>query len=277
MLASKSLKLLVKPSNTKLFQHPIYRSIKDTRQLQLFMENHAFAVWDFMTLLKALQINLTCVQIPWTPPKDSRISYFINSIVLGEESDDMATSDYKQALSHYNLYLKAMDEVGANSSAIKHLVNSIQNGTYWYNALQETRLKYPRIPVNTFEFVEFTMNVVQKKDPVDIAAAFLYGREDPIPQMFQNLLTQLGFENINCPNLKKYLERHIEVDSDDHGPMGGMVIDLLCGNDSTKLESAQKTALEAINMRIKLWDGIYNILPSEGMRKIGKRESVLSQ
>ena len=50
-----------------LFNHQIYNSINDIDHLHIFMENHIFAVWDFMSILKSLQSQLTCVTIPWIP------------------------------------------------------------------------------------------------------------------------------------------------------------------------------------------------------------------
>lgn len=71
------------------------------------MTDHIYAVWDFMSLLKALQRHLTCVDVPWVQVGGSQARRLVNSIVLDEESD-LETGP----VSHYELYLSAMEEIG---------------------------------------------------------------------------------------------------------------------------------------------------------------------
>ena len=69
----------------QLINHPLYSSLKSKQSLQKFMEHHVYAVWDFMSLLKRLQIDLTCVTLPWVPrSNNTNIIYLINAIVVGE-------------------------------------------------------------------------------------------------------------------------------------------------------------------------------------------------
>jgi len=96
-------------SRKTLLTHRLYPALSTTEHLALFMEYHVFAVWDFMSLLKALQMRLTCVGVPWLPIGDARVRRLVNQIVLGEESD--CTPD-GSAISHFELYLQAMREVG---------------------------------------------------------------------------------------------------------------------------------------------------------------------
>ena len=70
----------------KLQNHNIYQSIKDINQLQIFMSNHVFAVWDFMSILKSLQSKLTCVTIPWIPSGKGTPSRLVNEIVVGSKN-----------------------------------------------------------------------------------------------------------------------------------------------------------------------------------------------
>jgi hypothetical protein len=44
--------------------HALYASVTDDRILRVLMRAHEFAVWDFQSLLKALQRELTCVEVP---------------------------------------------------------------------------------------------------------------------------------------------------------------------------------------------------------------------
>jgi hypothetical protein len=59
----------------------------------------------------------------------------------------------------------------------------------------------------------------------EVLAAFFYGREDIIPEMFSRLQRTLPgarHDNDNDPlrHFIYYIERHIELDGDSHGPMG---------------------------------------------------------
>lgn len=119
----EKLKKEIEPIRQQLIQHPIYANIKTVKDLNIFMEHHIFAVWDFMSLLKSLQRNLTCVDLPWLPVGSPETRYLINEIVLGEESDiDQAGN----RASHFELYLKAMEQCGCNLNIINSFIKSLR-------------------------------------------------------------------------------------------------------------------------------------------------------
>lgn len=66
----------------QLVAHPGCIAGDSVPQLRPFMEDHVFAVWDFMPLAKRLQRDLTCTALPWTLPADARLARFINQVVL---------------------------------------------------------------------------------------------------------------------------------------------------------------------------------------------------
>ena len=101
----------------QLIQHKMYANIKTIEDFQGFMEQHIFAVWDFMSLLKSLQRGLTSVEVPWSPVGSPTTRRFINEIVLGEESDIDSNG---KVSSHFELYLDAMNQIGAKTIEIKY-------------------------------------------------------------------------------------------------------------------------------------------------------------
>ena len=88
-----------------LLEHPIYTQVDSVADLRRFMEDHVFAVWDFMSLLKRLQQDMTCVTVPWFPADNAKAARLINDIVIGEETDVGPDGSY---ISHLALYLRAM-------------------------------------------------------------------------------------------------------------------------------------------------------------------------
>jgi hypothetical protein len=233
----------IAPLRQRLTAHPLYCAIQTREHLQTFMQSHVFAVWDFMSLLKALQRKLTCVDIPWTPTKYPASRRFINEIVLGEESDEFEG----RAVSHFEVYLEAMQDCGADTSAMHRVLASANKGA----------LDLEAIPPAARAFVANTFAVIEKGSLAAQDAAFTFGREDVIPDMFRELVRELNRESSG--ELSKfvwYLERHIEVDGEDHGPLSLRMVSDLCGDDADLWEEAAAAAEAAIEARLTLWDGI---------------------
>ena len=217
------------------------------------MENHVFAVWDFMSLIKALQNNLTCVEVPWTPNKNNLAGRLVNDIVLAEESDIDLNGNTK---SHFELYLDSMSQIGASTDLINSFILKIIESKSYSKSVNE-------IDINQAvkNFMDFTFDIIATNKNHVIASVFTFGREDLIPDMFIEIVKKLSNSNeIKADNLIYYLERHIEIDADEHGPMALKMIEELCGNDEKKWEEATTASIEALNMRIKLWDSINDII-----------------
>jgi len=242
-MLNEKLKDTLEVLNNDLSDHKAYKSLDSLSSVRTFMEYHIYAVWDFMSLLKSLQQRLTCVDVPWVESKqDPEVVRFINEIVIGEESD---LDPDGHAISHYSLYLKAMDEVGADTSRVKEFIRT-----------QDMSL----IPEGAREFVEYNLKTARDGTDVEVASAFLYGREKLIPDMFTAIKNVMSEEKVDCPTLIYYLERHIELDGDEHGPLAEKCLQALCGEDKAKWQSAEDVAVTSLKLRSKLWDAVHDAI-----------------
>lgn len=232
-----------------LTNHNVYKLLSEMDDIRIFMEKHVYAVWDFMSLLKALQNRLTCTSIPWKPVGNPKIARFINEIVLGEESD---VNEHGIPKSHFEMYLEAMQEIGADTAKILTFIHSLNH----INAL-ESVLKNAELKPAEKSFLSFTFDIIKSNEEHKIAAAFTFGREDLIPDMFIEIINKSsGGDKTLFPKLKYYLERHIELDGDEHGPLSIEMIQELCGDNDKKWDDILNVAQSALIQRINLWDDI---------------------
>lgn len=241
------LKKELEIERNKLLSHPIYAKISDLAGLQNFTQIHVFAVWDFMSLLKSLQINLTSVHLPWVPVGSADTRYLINEIVLGEESD---VDEQGNRISHFELYKKGMVQMGASTFSIDLLVEKIQQGISIQEAIREANL-HPHVQ----SFLEYTFEIALHA-PIHVkAGVFTFGREDLIPSMFHQLLDRLYTEvPEQVSTFRYYIERHIEVDGDHHSHLAIEMVNQLCGDDDGKWEEVLQASKKALEMRYLLWD-----------------------
>lgn len=247
----------IQPQKELLLQHSLYNKVKTIADLQCFLENHVYAVWDFMSLLKALQSKLTCTTTPWFATPNPETRYLINEIVLAEESD--LTLDGKRS-SHYEMYIEAMEACQADTNGIKAFLQEVDSLKNIFVAIKTSNL-HPNIKA----FLDFTFRVIEEGKAHEIAAAFTFGREDLIPSMFTEILRnfQANFPETDLSKLIYYFERHIELDADEHGPMAMTMITELCGNDAQKWSDVEEVSKQALEKRIGLWDAIEEQLQVE--------------
>ena len=247
MIVDFELKLL--PLRKKLKEHNIYKSIKSIEDIRLFMEQHVFAVWDFMSLLKQLQNQLSCTKVPWLPSGNPEAARLINEIVWGEESD---LNRKGIAMSHFEMYLESMQSLGARTQTINELQHLLGKGQTINQALDQINL-----PQHILSFLRFTFEVINTKKNHVIAAVFTFGREDLIPDMFIEIIKNLTVpEGEDLSDLIYYFKRHIEVDADEHGPMALKMVKNLCEDNVDKITEALAYSKKALELRIDLWDGI---------------------
>jgi hypothetical protein len=244
------------PLKSALLNHPIYQQIDRLVSLRLFMEHHVFAVWDFMSLLKALQRRLCCVEVPWLPAADPLGCRLVNEIVLAEESDDDGRGGFT---SHFELYHRAMRRCGANTVPIDAFLGGLGQGMPVSAALES-----PAVPECARRFVRRTFEIIEGGNLCAIASAFTFGREDLLPAVFQRIVDELNVEaGGGLEVFKYYLERHIGLDGDEHGPMANRLLLSLCGSDESRWQIAVRAAIDCLEARRRLWDGIYDVIQRE--------------
>jgi hypothetical protein len=234
----------------QLLTHSLYEKVKTIDDLHCFLENHIYAVWDFMSLLKALQNKLTCTTTPWLPIGNPEVRYLINEIVVAEETD-LALDGSRQ--SHFEMYLDAMQQCGANTIPVINFLENVKTTQNIFVSIKQSDL-HPNVKA----FLDFTFRVIEEGKSHKIAAAFTFGREDLIPSMFTEILKnfQTNFPETDLSKLIYYFERHIELDADEHGPMAMQMVTELCGTNETKWNEVEAISIQALEKRIGLWNAI---------------------
>lgn len=250
------------PQREKLLNHPLYERVKTVEDLRYFLEGHVYAVWDFMSLLKALQAKLTCTTVPWLPVGNPEIRYLINEIVLAEETD-INIEGKRQ--SHFEMYRDAMQASGADVDGIDSFLADVEETQNIFVSIKKSPLHD-----NIKEFLDFTFRVIDEGKPHEIAAAFTFGREDLIPGMFTEILRnfEANFPETDLSKLIYYFERHIELDADEHGPMAMQMVTELCANSPEKWNEVEEVSAQALEKRIGLWNAIEEKMMQNHMASI---------
>lgn len=247
----------LRPLQYQLEGHAIYGAIQRIEDLRIFMQHHVFSVWDFMSLIKYLQRQIAPVAVPWQPTSDPSLRYFINELIQEEESDaiPLGSGEVLYA-SHFELYCRAMNEIGADGGLPERFLALVNEQGL------DKALYSPLVPLPARYFSETTFCFIREDRPHLVAAALTLGRENLIPTMFRRFLDRMGIDETQAPIFHAYLKRHIHLDEDFHGPLSMRLLETLCGNDPERIEEAETAAEEALCARIRFWDGVLEAIES---------------
>lgn len=240
----------LQPRINQLREHALYQKIQTPKHLQIFMQHHVFAVWDFMSLLTALQKKLTKTTTPWVPVGDPQIRYFINELVLAKETD---VNFFGKRQSHFEMYLDAMEKARASTALIKNFLLHVTHGTDIFLLITATKL-----PHNIKLFLKNTFEIISEGRTHKIAAALSFGRQEIIPGKFSGIIEniQKDFPKEDLSLCKYYFDRNIAQSVNKHGATSFKMLEKLCGKDEKKWEEAKQTAKESLDARFILWRGI---------------------
>jgi hypothetical protein len=241
----------------QLLKHPVYDAVSTIPRLKVFMTHHCFAVWDFMSLLKRLQRDVTCVSIPWVPPPNPHHSRYINEIVLGEECDEDGKGGYTN---HFDLYIGGMQQTGADTSTILSVVNDVRAGKDFVSSARRHK-----VPETAIEFVNTSLEAAVRGKTHEVCSMFLFGRENLIPAMFPVLRKNVQETKDRAERFTWYLNRHIDLDGDSHGPLAEKLLAHLVGSDPVRQEEAAAAAKKALRAREVLWNGVVADIKAKGL------------
>jgi hypothetical protein len=244
---------------TRLEQHPVYAAVASIEDLRCFMQHHVYSVWDFMSLIKYLQARTAPTRVPWVPVGDGSVRRFINELVLEEESDQTHVDG--EHASHFELYLRAMQEIGADTGPIRRFVDVVTGQGI------EQALSLPEVPAASRRFTGVTFEIIGADRPHEVAAALALGREHIIPAMFRSILARIGVTAQDAPIFHFYLNRHIHLDEDFHAPLSLRLLANLCGDDEQRSSQAVAAATRAVEARLTFWDGVLEALGADRAAK----------
>jgi hypothetical protein len=241
----------------RLESHPVYGALRGVEDLRVFMQHHVHSVWDFMSLIKYLQATVAPARWPWTPGADPAVQRFINELVLEEETDEAGPGKPGEFSSHFQLYLGAMREIGADADTPTRFAEIAGRDGI------EVALASGLAPAPAARFNRTTFDFIASGQAHAVAAALALGREHIIPAMFRAFLSRMAVSEAQAPIFHYYLNRHIHLDEDFHAPLSLRLLEALCGGDAVRIAEARAAAVRAVEARIEFWDGVLAQLPSQ--------------
>jgi hypothetical protein len=152
-----------------------------------------------------------------------------------------------------------MEEIGADTVPVLAFVDTVRRQGV------EAALALPSVPAPSRVFTTTTFGFLTGGKPHEAAAALALGREHIIPDMFRAILERSGISRQEAPSFHYYLERHIHLDEGSHGPLSLRLLNGLC-HDEREREEAVVAAREAVQARLRFWDGVLEALEGRPAR-----------
>lgn len=240
---------------TAINHHKVFSALTSIERFRRFTEMHVYATWDFMCLLKALHRKLNGgSELLWLPPVRSYGEWLINPRLAIEEND--ITPKGNHLLSHFELYLQAMQECGANTRGINAFIQYVKRDPPLSLLLAQNYLSE-----TTRRYLAGTFDMIITKDSHILAACFAFAHEHIAENMFTHILQHLmpmAAVHDSLASFIYYFQRQIDLTGVLQGPQAETLLAILCGEDEVKWEDATDAAVFSLKSQLQFLDGIYD-------------------
>lgn len=265
----------VAPLRKKLREHKIYESFEDLNDVRSFTQMHVFAIWDFMSLLKSLQAELSG-QLPWIPTAQARAGQLVNEMVSRYERD---VNERGETMSHFEMYLAAMTQLGSDTKCLETFLSMLQGcadlksfSTSSTEAAAPTKdqpsfakcvdfsLLSCGAPRGAADFAAYTFSLIDSGEMHKTAASLAFGRQYVILDRLLSILNQAERAGDSVDKFKYMVLRHKDLYAKNYTPLSFQLLVELCGTDEVMWREAGNAAVQALQARIKLWDATHDYL-----------------
>jgi len=244
--------------------HKLYDRIYDEYSLRLFVEHHVICVWTYNYLLRNIYQELVNSIQPLNSQTQKEAIRLTSEIILEEELEEQGDGSLQ---SHLEIYLEAMQDLGADIGPIVSFFDMQENGVTWQSALKQARF-----PQEVTRYARRMSEYFQR--PLHERAAILFYEGEPyIPDSFLHRLGQLS-PRLPVHRLLDYFERHIEGLKRPGFSATGRLVEIFCADDEHLNQEAERAAEEAMNARIELWNHLTNQIQAAPIIKPGPRAAL---
>lgn len=227
-----------------LERHKIYKLLNNQTSLANFMERHVVCVWVYHSLLRSLYQDIVSQLTDLNGDRSKECLRLITEIVLEEVVEDLGDGQYQ---SHLELYVEAMEDLGANITPILTFFDMLEKG---YTTKRS--LELANFPIEAVRYAK-TILPLLKEPPYKKAAALFYEGEPFIPDSF---LTQVEvlLPKVPVNLLLDYFEGHIEGLKRPGFSATGRLVEIFCASDKRYELQAEKIAEKVMKSRLELWN-----------------------
>ena len=247
---------------TAVENHSVFEALESHYDIRRFLESHAYAVWDFMTLLEAFQ-NPDGDTQPWDPPVGYQFADdFVHRVGFRE-------GDSGRPRPHFDEYYSAMELLDADTDGIRILLEAIEDGRS-----ADRALSMANPPVEARQHVQTTLDIAQTGDPTRIAGAIL-ARRDIMPDEFSADLNRVlkdttprqpDFATV-MPDCFAAFDQAMEFDWEQY--VNRVVHDVRIDPTDSGRQALMDSAKEMLDARLTLLDGIEDQILSGGSVSTG--------
>ena len=233
-----------------LESHKLYERIYNEQALRLFVEHHVICVWAYNFLLRQIHQEVVALVHPLNSQAQKEAIRLVSKIILEEEVEEQHDGSL---LSHLEIYLEAMQDLGADISPVVCFFDMQEAGYTWQEALKHANFSAP-VALYARKISRLAQQPIHER-----AAALFYEGEPYIPDSFLEQLGQMGTK-AKVNRLLDYFERHIEGLKRPGFSASGRLVEIFCGDNELLNEDAEKAAEQAMKNRIELWDHLLELV-----------------